>query len=61
MEDEGGNAICLWLTGQDRGRIYFWDLEREGEGPEAAITPIAPSFGAFCAGLFELGTDSPAG
>jgi hypothetical protein len=42
-------------------RVDFGDHEREGEGTEAAITRGAPSFGAFRAGLFELGTGSLAG
>ena len=59
--DEGGNAICLGLTGEHRGRVYFWDHEHEGDDAEIAITPIAPSFSAFCDGLFEFDIDSPAG
>jgi hypothetical protein len=61
--DEGGNAICVGLRGEGRGRIYFWDHEREGEGedPEMAVTAIAPSFSVFCDGLFGFGADSPSG
>jgi cell wall assembly regulator SMI1 len=58
--DEGGNAICLGLTGEDRGRIYFWDHECEGAAPDIAVTRIAPSFRVFCDHLFELGTDASA-
>jgi cell wall assembly regulator SMI1 len=57
--DEGGNAICIGLTGEDRGRIYFWDHEREGASPDIAVTHIAPSFKAFCDHLFDFGTDAP--
>jgi hypothetical protein len=29
MDDPFGNAICLGLVGQRRGRVYFWDHENE--------------------------------
>jgi cell wall assembly regulator SMI1 len=27
--DPGGNQICLSLSGEDAGKIYFWDHEQE--------------------------------
>jgi hypothetical protein len=58
--DEGGNAICIGLAGSARGRIYFWNHNREGEPSDSAVTAVASSFTEFCAGLFEFGNDSPA-
>ena len=29
MDDPGGNAICIGLFGERRGRLYFWDHEGE--------------------------------
>ena len=59
MDDPFGNAICLGLRGPHRGRIYFWDHEREpdprcwnGQVETAGnLTLIANSFTEFVAGL----------
>ncbi|MBZ0320168.1 MAG: SMI1/KNR4 family protein [Anaerolineae bacterium] len=35
-EDPGGNQICLVISGEDKGMIFFWDHEQEmdeGEPP----------------------------
>ncbi len=29
MDDSGGNAICLGIAGDARGKVYFWDHELE--------------------------------
>jgi len=29
MDDPGCNAICLGLTGEHRGNVYFWDHDEE--------------------------------
>ena len=29
-----GNAICLGLSGEHRGRVYFWDHENEPDPDE---------------------------
>ena len=59
MDDPFGNAICLGIAGEYRGRIYFWDHEMEpdpGEWDGAVETAgnvqlLANSFGEFVAGL----------
>lgn len=59
--DAGGNLICISMAGDDYGKIYFWDHDREaepddGESPETVdnITLIADSFDEFLNGLHEL-------
>jgi hypothetical protein len=62
MDDPFGNAICVGLTGQHRGRVYFWDHENEpdpevwdGEVETAGnIDLLANSFAAFVAGLHRV-------
>ncbi|MBN1611689.1 MAG: SMI1/KNR4 family protein [Polyangiaceae bacterium] len=59
MDDPFGNAICIGLRGDARGRIYFWDHECEPDdddwdgGIETAgnVTLIANSFAEFVTGL----------
>jgi cell wall assembly regulator SMI1 len=59
MGDLGGNLICLALTGEDRGRVYFFDHERspdpsdweDGVGPESHLERLADSFADFVDGL----------
>ncbi|HEV7369455.1 SMI1/KNR4 family protein [Arenibaculum sp.] len=51
-DDPFGNAICIALAGRHRGRIYFWDHEREPEDdPFEALTALADGFTAFLASL----------
>jgi hypothetical protein len=62
MDDPFGNAICLGLKGEHRGRVFFWDHEREPDeeswdgGVETAgnIRLLANSFTEFVAGLRPL-------
>ncbi len=58
-DDPFGNAICLGVSGEYRGRVYFWDHENEPD-PEAWDTRVetadniellATSFAEFQAGL----------
>ncbi len=59
MDDPFGNAICLGLRGECRGKIYFWDHKHEpavgkwdGEVDTAEnVTLIAASFTDFVNGL----------
>jgi hypothetical protein len=58
MDDPFGNAICLTVKGQNRGRVYFWDHEDEpDEEWDGTIedTPnlqlLADTFADFVAGL----------
>lgn len=60
-DDPFGNAICLGIAGEHRGRVYFWDHENEPDedwdgSVETAgnITLIANSFTEYVAGLREL-------
>jgi len=59
MEDPGGNAVCLGMTGAYRGRVYFW-VHDEGPDPETwdgevetagNVRLVADSFRAFVAGM----------
>ena len=50
-EDSGGNLICISCEGKDRGKIFFWDHEREGEDN---IYFIADSFDEFLNGLKDF-------
>lgn len=56
--DPGGNLVCLTVTGNNIGKIYFWDHEEEadeGETPGYAnIYPIANSFDEFVGSLIAL-------
>jgi hypothetical protein len=50
--DPGGNSICLGISGDRRGQIWFWDHEREPEVPDwSNLDLVAPSFDAFMRGL----------
>ena len=58
MDDPFGNAICLGISGQARGKIFFWDHENEPDGDwdgalESAgnIKLLANSFSDFVTGL----------
>jgi hypothetical protein len=59
MDDPGGNAICLGLTGEHRGKVYFWDHDEEPYPPEwdgqvetaGNIQLLANSFTKFVASL----------
>lgn len=59
-EDPFGNQILLGLTGEHRGRVYFWihDLRPEiDEADPATLGEVADSFDAFLAGLRPLEGD----
>lgn len=58
MDDPFGNAICLGISGNERGKVYFWDHEMEPDDDwdgrlETAgnVQLIADSFTEFVAGL----------
>lgn len=59
MDDPFGNAICLGVRGTHRGRVYFWDHEREPDPNrwdrqvETAknVRLLANSFSEFVTGL----------
>lgn len=59
MDDPFGNAICIGLTGEHRGRLYFWDHELEPDPDDwdgevklsGNIMLLANSFTDFIAGL----------
>jgi hypothetical protein len=50
-EDSLGNLVCICCEGEDAGRIYFWDHEREGE---ENIHFIADSFDEFLNSLKDF-------
>ena len=59
MDDSTGNAICLGIAGDARGKVYFWDQEREPDLDETDgtiegmgnISILAHTFATFFAGL----------
>jgi hypothetical protein len=64
MDDPSGNAICLDVAGEHRGRVYFWDHENEPESDwdgrvETAgnIELLANSFTDFVAGVRDTEND----
>lgn len=63
-DDPFGNAICLGIAGEHRGKVYFWDHENEpGDDWDGLVesagnvTLIASSFTAYVAGLRKLEDD----
>jgi hypothetical protein len=56
--DPGGNGICLVISGERRGQIWFWDHEREPSKPDwSNMDLVAPSFDAFMRGLTRVAGD----
>ncbi|HEX8776137.1 MAG TPA: SMI1/KNR4 family protein [Pyrinomonadaceae bacterium] len=54
--DPGDNLICISVAGADKGSIYFWDHDREGnDGPPnySNVILISESFEEFIEGLHE--------
>ena len=59
MDDSTGNSICLGIAGDARGKIYFWDQEREPDLDETDgtiegmgnISLLALTFATFFSGL----------
>jgi hypothetical protein len=58
--DDGGNLICISMSGEDSGKIFFWWHEWEadpgqGESPETQdnVELIADSFGEFMEALYS--------
>lgn len=56
--DPGGNLICLSVTGETIGTVYFWEHEEEaeeGEPPtEENLYFVASSFSEFLASFTDL-------
>ena len=56
--DPGGNLICIGVTGERNGRVFFWDHEEEAEENTLPtgqnVSPVANSFDAFWAMLTTL-------
>lgn len=46
-DDPFGNAICLGIRGEKKGRIYFWDHESAEDDPEL----VSDSFAEFVSKL----------
>lgn len=59
MDDPFGNAFCLGVKGEHRGRVYFWDHENEPDPEQwdrrvetaGNIELLANTFTDFIAGL----------
>jgi hypothetical protein len=55
--DPGGNQICLAVSGQHYGKVFFWDHENEvDEGSVAGMqnmTLVADNFSVFLNNLHE--------
>lgn len=55
--DPFGNQLCIGVTGDEKGKVYFWDHELEGEEDEQPyyknVYKIAESFQDFLSGLYE--------
>ncbi len=50
--DPGGNLVCLGVKGDVRGKVYFWDHERERTPADwSNVDLVADSFDAFLRGL----------
>jgi hypothetical protein len=53
--DDGGDIVCLSLSGDDVGSVLFWDCYDEPDEPSYVnVYRIAESFPAFLAGLQPL-------
>jgi len=47
--DPGGNSFCIGISGEYRGKIYFWDHEQAQD--QDSISELASSFTEFVANL----------
>jgi len=47
-DDPFGNALCIGIGADNKGRIFFWDHEAE-----ESVTEVSKSFGVFLKSLFE--------
>jgi len=60
-DDPGGNAVCLGIHGNERGKIYFWDHEMEADEDEEPtfenVYLVAESFMVFLQSLKDLSKD----
>jgi hypothetical protein len=56
-DDPFGNAICIGINGNDKGKVFFWDHENEGNKREQPfygnVQIIAENFQTFLNELFE--------
>ena len=55
--DPGGNQICICTAGEDLGKVFFWDHEREQEEGVAPtydnVLLVSNSFHEFLASLTD--------
>ena len=59
VADDGcGNYVCLAVSGEERGKMFFFDHETDAQCVVGDMRLIATSFHAFLDGLHE-GTDEP--
>lgn len=56
--DPGSNLVCISVSGEDFGSVYFWEHELEfdeGQKPDYSnVTIIANNFNEFLNGLYEV-------
>jgi cell wall assembly regulator SMI1 len=53
--DPGDNLICIGLTGERQGRIYWWERGREAARPTfRSVFLVANSLPEFLAGLYPF-------
>ncbi|WP_193777990.1 SMI1/KNR4 family protein [Psychrobacter sp. FDAARGOS_221] len=59
-KDPGGNLILVGLSGNELGKIYFWDHEFEADGSKPDMSNVhylSSSFDTFLNGLHEFVDD----
>jgi len=60
-EDPGGNQICICVSGEDIGKMFFWDHEKEVEEGETPtydnVSFLANSLHEFLDALTGAGVD----
>jgi hypothetical protein len=58
--DPGGNLVCIGISGEHLGRIYFWDHEYEADESNVDFSNVhlvAETLEGFLANLYELEID----
>ncbi len=58
--DPGGNLVLIGLSGDELGKIYYWDHEREADGWEPDMSNvhlIANDLDEFLRKLYEIEVD----
>ncbi len=62
-DDPGSNQILLGVSGQNRGKVFYWfmDVEKNTDDPSPPgyenVALLANSFNVFVEGIFECGSE----